>query len=88
MPSSYTLGKHFERFIAKLVKSGRYASASEVMRDSLRLLEEREKLRKSKLDALRREIAAGLASGPGEPLDMKALKAEARKQRDASRYGA
>jgi antitoxin ParD1/3/4 len=88
MPSSYTLGKHFERFIDSLVKSGRYASASEVMRDSLRLLEEREKLREAKLDALRRDIATGLESGPGEPLDMDAIKAEARKQRNVSRHGA
>ncbi len=83
MPSSYTLGKHFERFIDTLVQSGRYASASEVMRDSLRLLEEREKLREAKLGALRREIAAGLESGPAETLDMSAIKADARKQRNA-----
>jgi antitoxin ParD1/3/4 len=84
MPSSYTLGKHFERFIGSLVKSGRYASASEVMRDSLRLLEEREKLREARLASLRHEIAAGLESGPGESLDMEAIKAEARKQRNAA----
>ncbi len=87
MPSSYTLGKHFERFIGSLVKSGRYASASEVMRDGLRLLEEREKLREAKLEALRRDIATGLNSGPSEPLDMAMLKAEARKQRNAARHG-
>jgi antitoxin ParD1/3/4 len=88
MPSSYTLGKHYERFVSDLVDSGRYASASEVMRDSLRLLEEREKMREAKLEALRRDIAEGLASGPAEPLDMQALKADARKRRNASRHGA
>ena len=87
MPSSYTLGEHFERFIGSLVKSGRYASASEVMRDGLRLLEERERLREAKLEVLRREVAIGLNSGPGEPLDMAAIKAEARKRRNASRNG-
>jgi antitoxin ParD1/3/4 len=87
MPSSYTLGTHFEHFISRLVESGRYASASEVVRDSLRLLEEREKLREAKLQALRRAIAAGLESGPGEPLDMDAIKAEARKQRNAAKHG-
>lgn len=88
MPASYTLGKHFERFISNLLRSGRYASASEVVRDSLRLLEEREKLREAKLKALRREIAAGLESGPGEPLHMDAIKADARKRRNALRHGA
>jgi antitoxin ParD1/3/4 len=88
MPSSYTLGKHYERFVSSLVDSGRYASASEVMRDSLRLLEEREKMREAKLGALRRDIADGLASGPAEPLDMQALNADARKRRNASRHGA
>jgi antitoxin ParD1/3/4 len=88
MPSSYTLGKHFERFVSSLVKSGRYASASEVMRDGLRLLEEREKRREARLEALRRDIAEGLASGPGEPLDMRAIKAAARKPRGAAKHGA
>jgi antitoxin ParD1/3/4 len=87
MPSSYTLGKHYERFIKRLVDSGRYASASEVMRDSLRIMEEREKLREAKLEALRRDIAVGLASGPAEAMDMEAIKTEARKQRKALRHG-
>ena len=85
MPSSYTLGKHFERFIDSLVRSGRYASASEVMRDSLRLLEEREQLREVKLEALRAEIKNGLNSGPAGPLDMAEIKAEARAKRRAVR---
>ena len=78
MASSYTLGPHFESFIKNLVESGRYASASEVMRDSLRLMEEREKIRAAKLDALRASIREGLDSGPDEPLDMNEIKAAAR----------
>ena len=88
MPSSYTLGKRYESLISKLVKSGRYASASEVMRDSLRLLEEREQMREAKIAALRRDIAEGLGSGPSERLDMAAVKAEARKQRKTASRGA
>lgn len=42
MPSSYTIGKHFEDFVREQIATGRYASASEVIRDALRLLEERE----------------------------------------------
>jgi antitoxin ParD1/3/4 len=83
MPSSYTLGPHFEGFIKTMVESGRYASASEVMRDSLRLLEEREKLREAKLAALRADIQDGLESGPAEPLVMAEIKAAARRERAA-----
>jgi antitoxin ParD1/3/4 len=39
MPSSYAVGKHYEAFIKRLVASGRYASASEVVRAALRELE-------------------------------------------------
>jgi len=86
MPSSYTLGNHFEDFIKSLIKSGRYASASEVVRDSLRLLEERETVRELKLTALRDEIHAGLASGPAEPLDMAEIKKAARQTFNKRRY--
>ena len=80
MPSSYTLGDHFEGLVRGLVDSGRYASASEVVRDALRLLEEREQLREAKLAALRADIAAGFDSGPAEPLDMAEIKAAARRR--------
>jgi antitoxin ParD1/3/4 len=87
MPSSFTLGDHFEGFVRELVQSGRYASASEVLRDSLRLLEEREKLREIKLQALREAIREGLESGPAEPWDAESIKAEGRRIL-ASRNGA
>lgn len=80
MPSSYTLGEHFEGFIRTLLNSGRYNSASEVVRDSLRLLEEREQQRVAKLEALRQAVQDGLDSGPPEPLDMEQVKAEARRR--------
>jgi antitoxin ParD1/3/4 len=83
MASSYTLGQHYERFVKELVESGRYASASEVVRDGLRLMEEREQVRAAKLEALRREIQDGIDSGPTEPLDMDAIKTEARARRRA-----
>lgn len=82
MPSSYNLGSHYEDFLRKLVDSGRYASASEVMRDSLRLLEQREEDRALELEKLRREYALGKASGEAEEIDphefIRSLKAESR----------
>jgi antitoxin ParD1/3/4 len=70
MASSYSVGKHFEDLIDDLVESGRYASASEVMREGLRLVEEREERRKAKLEALRAEIQKGFDSGPAEEVDV------------------
>ena len=65
MPSSYNIGSHYESMVRALVESGRYATASEVVRDSLRLLEEREEQREAKLIALREDIRKGIESGPG-----------------------
>jgi antitoxin ParD1/3/4 len=80
MATSY--GKHFEEFIANLIASGRYSTASEVMRDGLRLIEEREQRREAKLEWLRAEIQKGLDSGPAEAVgDMFArIKAEGRER--------
>ncbi|WP_192177914.1 type II toxin-antitoxin system ParD family antitoxin [Mesorhizobium amorphae] len=69
MPASYSIGTHYETLVRELVESGRYASASEVVRDSLRLLEEREEQREAKLAALREGIRKGVESGPGIPAD-------------------
>ncbi|MDG3439333.1 type II toxin-antitoxin system ParD family antitoxin [Nitrospirillum amazonense] len=57
MPSSYTLGRHFEEFIQDQLHSGRYNNASEVVRDGLRLLEARDR----RLSALDTALAQGIA---------------------------
>jgi antitoxin ParD1/3/4 len=57
--TSISLGEHFEGFITHQIESGRYGSASEVVRASLRLLEDTE----SKLSILRRMLAEGEQSG-------------------------
>ena len=57
MPSSYTLGKHYEAFIQRQLASGRYNNASEVVRDALRLMEDKER----RLAALDAAVAQGLA---------------------------
>ena len=70
MATSYSIGKHFEGLIESLIESGRYSTASEVMREGLRLVEEREERRKMKLEALRAEIQKGFASRPMEEVDL------------------
>jgi len=60
--TSMTLGEHFDGFIANQIKSGRYSSASEVIRAGLRALEDRE----SKLSALCQMLADGEESGTAE----------------------
>lgn len=62
--TSLTLGEHWEGFIKSQIIDGRYASASEVVRDALRHMEERE----NKLKALRAHLAEGadqIAKGEG-----------------------
>ena len=53
------LGPTFDDFVAKLLKTGLYQSQSEILREGLRLLKEREDLKKLRLAELRREIARG-----------------------------
>lgn len=69
MPSSYVIGEHFETFIKTQIQQGRYASASEVIRDGLRSLEDRDKFRAMKLEALRAEVTKGADSGASIPAE-------------------
>lgn len=56
--TSITLGEHFDSFVIDQLKSGRYASTSELVRAGLRLLEEEE----AKLSNLRKLLDEGEAS--------------------------
>ncbi|WP_337186016.1 type II toxin-antitoxin system ParD family antitoxin [Phenylobacterium sp.] len=73
--TSISLGEHFAAFIDTQVTEGRYASASEVVRAGLRLLEERE----AQLANLRAALIEGEASGPSQPFDFDAVIAERRR---------
>ena len=75
--TSFSLGNHFSDFIESQIAEGRYDSASEVVRASLRLLEEQE----AKLSALRNALLAGEESGPSRPFDFDDFLARKRKSR-------
>ena len=60
--TSISLGDHFESFISKKVGSGRYHSASEVIRAGLRLLEQEER----KIEAVKSALELGEKSGIAE----------------------
>ena len=87
MPTSVALSRHFEQFIQELVKSGRY-NASEVVRAGLRLLEDQHARARLQHEELRAAIAAGLASGPGQPADTVFQRLEAKYRRQAGKRAA
>lgn len=74
--TSFNLGDHFEQFISAQVKSGRYGNASEVVRASLRMMEQEEQ----KLEALRQALIDGENSGDSTPLDMQDIIKKAKRQ--------
>lgn len=76
-----SLTPQLESFVKQKVAAGMYNSVSEVMREALRLLEERDALKSMKMEALRRDVHEGLREldrGEGSPLDMDTVKARAR----------
>ena len=67
--TSVSLGDHFTDFISTQVKTGRYGSASDVVRAGLRLLQEHE----AKVKALQDALIAGEQSGEPRPFDSEAF---------------
>lgn len=74
--TSLSLGEHWEVFIKNEVSKGRYGSASEVVRDALRHMEEKQQ----KFLALRAAIIEGEESGEAMPLDMDKILTNAKKK--------
>jgi antitoxin ParD1/3/4 len=66
--TSILLGQHFEEFISAKISSGKYASASEVIRTALRLLEAED----SKMKVLNKALSQGEKSGIKKDFDSKA----------------
>lgn len=83
MGMNVNLTPQLEELVRAKVNSGMYTSASEVVREALRLMDEQDRLRQAKLDELRREVRKGLDSGSSEQWDAAAVKAKARARRTA-----
>lgn len=83
-----SLTKELESLVQEKLATGLYHSASEVVREALRLLQEKDQLRQIKLQRLREDIAMGdaaLERGDFKPLDLEQFKTRARARRKASR---
>lgn len=76
-----SLTPELEKWVQSKVESGMYTSASEVIREGLRLLKEQDALKEIRLTELRREIQLGIDSGESTPLNMDEIIAKAKQQR-------
>jgi antitoxin ParD1/3/4 len=80
------LTPELERLVNQKVQSGLYNSASEVVREALRLMQEQDELRRIRTVELRNAVKRGFEQsrrGESTPLDIASIKAEGRKRRTA-----
>ena len=75
-----SLTPQLEELVKRKVESGLYNSASEVVREALRLLGERDRLSEMRLEELRKEIQRGLDSGPATPVKFAEIKRKGRQK--------
>jgi antitoxin ParD1/3/4 len=80
---SIALTQDMAALVRAAVESGEYASNSEVIRDALRDWTLKRTLQQQQIDELRRLWEEGITSGPAGPLDMAAIKQEARRRFEA-----
>ena len=81
MSMNVTLPPELEERVRQRVESGKYSSASEVIREALNLFEAYEDVRTAKLDSLRQDIAKGLSdakNGRTKEIDFTSLKQQGR----------
>jgi antitoxin ParD1/3/4 len=81
-----SLTPELEKLVASKVQSGRYQSASEVIREGLRLLDDQDRLRNAQLDEVRRKIQIGIDQlDGGEGIDGGTVLAELKQKSAALR---
>ena len=80
MTININLTPQLEAMVRDKVAGGLYCSASEVVREALRLLQEQDQLRAMKLEQLRADIRAGMESGSAGELDVAAIKRRGRER--------
>jgi antitoxin ParD1/3/4 len=78
MGMNINLTPQLEELVRQKVASGLYSSASEVVREALRLMDEKDRLLDAKLTQLRRDVREGLESGAAVPWDPEEIKREGR----------
>ncbi len=82
MGMNVNLTPQLEELVRAKVASGMYTSASEVVREALRLMDEQDRLRAAKLEHLRDDIRQGLDSGTSQPWSAEEAKREGRARRE------
>jgi antitoxin ParD1/3/4 len=85
MPMNINLTPQLEELVRGKVTSGLYNSASEVVREALRLMEREDQVRAATLEQLRHDIHEGLQSGGAGELDIEAIKRRGRERLAAAK---
>lgn len=80
MTLNINLTPQLENMVRQKVAGGLYNSASEVVREALRLMETEDRMREIKLEHLRQDIREGLDSGTAGELDMEVIKQRGRER--------
>jgi antitoxin ParD1/3/4 len=83
MTMNVNLSPQLDEMVRQKVASGLYTSASEVVREALRLMEQQDCIRAAKLEQLRHDIRDGTHSGESTLWDPEEIKQEGRKIRAA-----
>jgi len=82
-----SLTPELEALVKRYVETGRYHSSSEVVREALRLWEEQEQLRELRIEQLRKDIQAGIESGPVSLMDFDDIKQRGRARLKSKKQG-